>query len=180
MWYYKCIIIFHQRTCYNLPPWKCSNSHCNFHAFKASEISTLRCEIDWLEVKKWKQNYLDIWCTSSQINWYPKYQIVIPHWNQYLKKNVEAHVGTRTLDPQIKSLMLYRLSYAGYMNILGKFTIFISHKTRIKIVFSVLKSRYVCPSWHFRQHNCQVTSYNWMNIYMQAILYTIVHLLRYI
>jgi hypothetical protein len=49
------------------------------------------------------------------------------------------------------------------MNIVGKFTIFISHKTRIKIVFSVLKSRYVCPSWHFRQHNCQVTSYNWMN-----------------
>jgi hypothetical protein len=32
------------------------------------------------------------------------------------------------------------------MNIIGKFTIFISHKTRIKIVFSVLKSRYVCPS----------------------------------
>jgi hypothetical protein len=45
-YYYKCIIIFHQRTCYNLPPWKCSNSHCNFHAFKASEISTLRCEIE--------------------------------------------------------------------------------------------------------------------------------------
>jgi hypothetical protein len=66
------------------------------------------------------------------------------------------------------------------MNIIDKFTIFISHKTRIKIVFSVLKSRYVCPSWQFRQHNCQVTSYNWMNIYMQAVLYTIVHLLRYI
>jgi hypothetical protein len=32
--------------------------------------------------------------------------------------------------------MLYRLSYAGYMNILGKFTIFISHKTRIKIVLA--------------------------------------------
>jgi hypothetical protein len=45
------------------------------------------------------------------------------------------------------------------MNTEGKFNIFISHKTRIKSVVSVLKSRYVCPSWHFRQHNCQVTSY---------------------
>jgi hypothetical protein len=58
------------------------------YTYKASEISPLRCEIDWLEGKKWKQNYLDVWCTSSQINWYPKYQIVIPHWNQYLKKKM--------------------------------------------------------------------------------------------
>ena len=30
-------------------------------------------------------------------------------------KNSLAHVGTRTQDPQIKSLMLYRLSYAGFL-----------------------------------------------------------------
>ena len=33
-------------------------------------------------------------------------------------KNI-AHIGTRTLDPQIKSLMLYRLSYAGCTALLG-------------------------------------------------------------
>ena len=31
------------------------------------------------------------------------------------KKNVAAHTGSRTVDPEIKSLMLYRLSYAGYI-----------------------------------------------------------------
>jgi hypothetical protein len=40
-------------------------------------------------------------------------------------KNTAAHVGTRTLDPQIKSLMLYRLSYAGYLQNTLKFCTFI-------------------------------------------------------
>ena len=40
-------------------------------------------------------------------------------------KNTAAHVGTRTLDPQIKSLMLYRLSYAGYIENSLKFCTFI-------------------------------------------------------
>jgi hypothetical protein len=33
-------------------------------------------------------------------------------------KKCLSHVGTRTLDPLIKSQMLYRLSYAGYMFLL--------------------------------------------------------------
>ena len=33
-------------------------------------------------------------------------------------KNSLAHVGTRTQDPQIKSLMLYRLSYAGFFKLM--------------------------------------------------------------
>lgn len=158
------MIIFHQRTCYNLPYRKCSNNY-NFHAFKTSEISTMKCEIDWQTKKQTKLLRRLMHFFTNGMEWYPKYKIVIQHWNQN-KKNVAAHVGTRTLDPQIKSLMLYRLSYAGYMNTVGKFTIFISNKTRITIAFSVLQSRYVCPSWHLRQHNCQVTTYNWMDVYI--------------
>lgn len=117
--------------------------------------------------QKSKQNYFDAWCTSSQMEWNDILNIKLSfNIETKIKKNVAAHVGTRTLDPQIKSLMLYRLSYAGYMNTVGKFTIFISNKTRITIAFSVLQSRYVCPSWHLRQHNCQVTTYNWMDVYI--------------
>ena len=50
------------------------------------------------------------------------------------KKNVAAHIGPRTLDPEIKSLILYGpTELRGVHTIVGKFTIFISHKTRMFI-----------------------------------------------
>jgi hypothetical protein len=83
-------------------------------------------------------------------------------WNDNLIFRIPIYLWRSASNVQVVLLSFFPFKSVdlGYMHILGKFTIFISHKTRIKIVFSGLKSRYVCPSWHFRQHNCQVTSYN--------------------
>ena len=48
------------------------------------------------------------------------------------KKNVAAHRGARTLDPEIKSLAL-PTELRRVHDTVGKFTVFISHKTRMFI-----------------------------------------------
>ena len=97
-----------------------TNNKCVYSPFPTHRLKFKSINCAWLYLKSRNHmSQLFSWTTAGS----PDIKFVLRSYTyaNYTKmikqdwyKNVIAHVGTRTLDPQIKSLMLYRLSYAGW------------------------------------------------------------------